>query len=67
MADGLSAVATNASPRAVAKASWSGSRKPFAETFPAKTPEIISVRTLNIILCWSIITDSLVQTIERTP
>ena len=35
MAEALSAVATNASPRAVAKASWSGSPKPFAETFSA--------------------------------
>src|ERR1035437_1589666 len=40
MADALSAVATNASPRAVAKASWSGIRKP-----PPQRVEVEPTRT----------------------
>jgi hypothetical protein len=66
MADGLSAVATNASPRAVAKASWSASRKPFAEAFQVKATEIISVRNLNMPGRF-IIADSWDQTTKRTP
>jgi hypothetical protein len=66
MADALSAVATNASPRAVAKASWLASPKPFAEAFKAKTPEIIIASSLNVLRRF-IISDSQIQTTEQTP
>src|ERR1039457_3088266 len=58
MADALSAVATNASPRAVAKASWSASRKPSAETLKAAAPETNTARTPDVLPLFVIINSS---------
>lgn len=56
MAEGLSAVAVTASPRAVAKASWSGIAKPLAAAFNAGIPAIImassfAIRGISLIEC----------------
>lgn len=47
MAEALFAVATNASPRALAKPSWLASRKPFAATFKIDAPHRIMGSSLD--------------------
>src|SRR5579859_5837588 len=49
MADALSAVAANASPRAVAKPSWLASRKPFAERLMTEAPPKIIASSLALL------------------
>jgi hypothetical protein len=66
MADGLSAVATNASPRALAKASWLARRIPFAKTVHGTPPKTAAARSLNVSRLF-INTGSLIQTAEQTP
>src|SRR5664279_2290777 len=48
MADALSAVAANASPRAVAKASWLANPKPFAETSRTESPQKTVTSSLDM-------------------
>src|SRR5674476_414925 len=47
MAEALSAVAAKASPRPVAKASWSASRNPFAEPSKVQSPAMTAIEACN--------------------